>query len=825
MKHKSLLTGLIMLLFSISLSAQQGGKCGENLTWLLLKGKLTISGTGAMTDYYDRKDAPWYSYCESITSLSIADGVTSIGWCAFEGCSSLTSVTIPNGVTSIGAYAFSGCSSLTSITIPNSITSIGESAFKDCNSLPVIDNIRYADTYLVETVDKSLSSYTIKDGTKWIGFTAFQDCSKLTSITIPNSVTSIERSAFSGCSRLTSVTIPNSVTSIGNYAFQDCSGLTSITIPESVKSIGMGGTFQSCTALKSVRWNAKICTIDTNDGVHYNPPFYNLSNITSFSFGEEVETIPACLCNNLSSMTAVIIPNSVKTIGKWAFESCGLTSVTIPQSVTTIEDRAFYYCMNLTSINVDAANSEYCDVDGVLYDKDKTTLIQYPIGNIAESYTIPNSVSNIGNGAFAGCCNLITVTIPSSVANIGEWAFENCTGLASVTIPNSVTSIGYNAFSNVNNIMYDGSADDSPWGAKNMNGYVDGWFVYSDASKTKLIACSTKATGEIILPNSVEVIGKFACYNCGKLTAVTIPNNVTSISSDAFINCGGLASLVVEQGNSVYDSRNDCNAIIESASNTLIAGCRNTVIPNDVTAIGDFAFYGCSGLASINIHNNVRSIGLGAFCDCVSLTSVTIPESVVTIGMGGTFQRCTALKEVHWNAVNCTIEPHDEEMNYYYPPFNELENITTFVLGQDVETIPDYLCYDLTGLASVIVPAKVTNIGSYAFSGCTGLTSLTSKAVTPPVCEENVFEKVDKSIPLYVPDESTGAYNDADGWKEFKQILPASLSAIEEVYYSNTLNNASATQTRKVMRDGVMFILMPDGRMYDMQGNEKKIER
>ena len=203
---------------------------GSNLTWTLdREGVLTISGSGDMYDY-GLSDAPWYGIRSRVKSAVIADGVTSIGYKAFDDCTSLTSVTIPDSVTSIGDSAFSGCTSLTSVTIPDSVTSIGDSAFSGCTSL---------------------TSVTLPDSVTRIGERAFYYCTSLTSVTIPDSVTSIGEFAFSGCTSLTSVTIPDSVTSIGNGAFKGCTSLTSVTIPGSVTRIGVGA-FASCTSLTSV---------------------------------------------------------------------------------------------------------------------------------------------------------------------------------------------------------------------------------------------------------------------------------------------------------------------------------------------------------------------------------------------------------------------------------------------------------------------------------------------------------------------------------------------------------------------------------------------
>ena len=320
---------------------------------------------------------------------------------------------------------------------------------------------------------ENIKTVIIQNGVTSIGGYAFRDCIGLTSINIPNRVTSIGRSAFQGCESLTSVNIPNSVTSIGMWAFLDCTSLTSVNIPNSVTSID-----------KYV--------------------FYRCERLTSIN-----------------------IPNSVTSIGDGAFMHCKkLTSVTIPNSVTYIGEHVFNDCKSLTSINVGDENQYYSSLNGNLYNKNQTTLIQYAVGKKDKSFSIPNGVTTIGDCAFFLCDSLTSVSMPDRVTSIGMFAFEGCKSLTSINIPNSVTSIGQNAFSECSVL----TSINIPNGVTSIR--------YQTFSRCGRLA-------SINIPNSVTYIGDAAFYDCESLTSINIPNSVTSIDKDAFLHCKNLTRITI----------------------------------------------------------------------------------------------------------------------------------------------------------------------------------------------------------------------------------------------------------------------------------------
>ena len=488
------------------------------------------------------------------------------------------------------------------------------------------------------------------------------------------------------------------LTSIDRIAFDGCSGLTSVEIPSSVTSID-SGAFRDCSGLTSVEIPAGVTSIGTS-------AFYGCSGLTSVEIPAGVTWIGDHAFGGCSGLTSVEIPSSVTSIGSSAFYGCsGLTSVEIPAGVTSIGTTAFYRCSGLTSVE------------------------------------IPSSVTSIGSSAFEECSGLTSVTFEagSQLESIGTYAFEGCIGLISVEIPAGVTSIGYEAFyrcSRLTSVYYQG--DLARWcegfeGGHSLMQYCENLYINGELVQ-----------GDLVIPAGVTRIGSSAFKECSGLTSVEIPSSVTSIGSSAFRGCSGLTSVEIPAG----------VTSIDSYAFDWCSGLTSVEIPAGVTSIGTYAFKGCSGLTSVTfeagsqlesidsyafdwcsgltsveVPAGVTSIGDDAFSWCIGLTSVEIPSSVTRIGSGA-FRGCSGLTSVYYQG---DLARWCEGFESGYAPMTYCENLYIngelvqgdLVIPAGVTSIGSGAFSGCSGLTSVEIPAGVTSIGAEAFKGCIGLTRVT----------------------------------------------------------------------------------------------------
>ena len=525
-------------------------------------------------------------------------------------------------------------------------------------------------------------------------------------------------------------------------------------------------------------------------------------NITSSSAPYTVEVSGA-----ERSITSAVIPSTVTynsttysltSIGGGAFYYCSsLTSVTIPNSVTSIGEEAFAGCSSLTTPVYNA----HC--------------FAYMPTSFKGAYVIPEGIKQIAGGAFSGCSSLTSITIPNSVTSIGDAAFYKCSSLTSVTIPNSVTSIGGSAFSDCTSLR----SVTIPNSVTKIGAHV-------------FYGCSSLTS--ITIPNSVTSIDYYAFGYCSSLTSITIPNSVRYIGYAIFVGCSALTSIEVQAGNSHYDSRDNCNAIIETVSNTLIVGCSNTIIPSSVTSIGFRAFLN-SGVISITIPNSVTNIGDDAFAGCSSLTSITIPNSVTSIGESA-FSGCSSLTSIKVKARNSRYDSRDNCnaiietasntlivgcSNTIIPSsvtsigesaFSNIQSLTSINIPNNIKSIESGSFFNCTSLKSVTIGNSVTSIRFSAFGYCSSLDTVTCLAMTPPTLGENVFDECDNPT-LFVPCEALPDYQAHEQWGQFTTIecIASEEAETEEVVIESGTTTVIITWPTEEGADTYTIVIKKDG--------------
>ena len=931
------------------------GTCGTYVNWYFNEctGALRIVGTGAMTNYSSYSAVPWYAYRESITSVTIANTVTTLGSYVFDNCSNLTSVSMGTGVTFIGNYAFYNCSKLTSITIPTSVTSIGTDAFSNCSAL--------------------------------------------TSVTIPSSVTSIGGYAFYYCTGLTSITIPSSVTSTGYYVCGGCSKLTDIYVswttaeampawnnftnksPQSDFTLhvpcGSGELYRAANGWKNYTMQGSG-TSNYTLTVKSNNSAMGTVQIDDDAAGATVTK--SVHCEDTHTLTAT-------GIGCHYFKQWNDGNTENPRKIGIGANKTYTatFAEGLGAGTCGTLLTWYLDCNGMLTISGTGTMTSsanmpwITVRNDIKSVLIKPGVTSIGNYAFYGCTNLRSVTIPSTVATIRPNAFENCTSLTSVTIPSGVTSIGYDAFYNSGltdiyvswttaeaiptwNTMTKASQADSitlhvPCGSAEYYLAKAGWKTYKirggcNTTYTLTVASNNSAYGLVqiddgipaasvseqvytddshritavpvdvchrfvqwddgntdnprtVMPNTtytatftdqpysgtcgtnltwvlecdstlrisgtgsmtnfgnssqpwknishlikhvvigegvttignyafyqmdivtvtnpstLKTIGSQAFYRCHQLESINFPNGMTSIgnsvtghgpfyectslkaiyipasltfiNSDTFLRCYSLTSIVVDPANPKYDSRDNCNAIIETATNKLWYGCQTTVIPDGVKTVAQFAFEYQHNLKSIRISNTVTHFETRVFKECENLKDIyvewttTPPQDILTSWYE--HENLDATITIHVPCGYKSLYSSSTAWNRYQIVDDHLKggmcgaqgSNQTWMLSCDghldikgIGAMANYSAGDAPwnehkdAIHTVTFADGINTIGENAFAGFTNLTDIYAPwTENIPVLPAS--NNPQPSVSLHVPCRATGAYQTADGWKDY----------------------------------------------------------
>ena len=795
-----------------------------------------------------------FQWVEDFSSISIAEGVTRIGVNAFAECRNLNNINLPRSLTSIGDYAFRSCNSLTRIVIPENVSNIGVSPFISCLNLTEIQvdpsNKVFSSVngVLFNDVEAMLrqfpaglgGSYSIPSGITRIAKAAFYKAERVTRVEVPQGVRGIGENAFFNCTGLTSVFLPESLLSIGNSAFQGCSSLVSINIPDKIFGIGVSA-FSGCSRITSVSIpeSAKVLghsifsgcsslvTVNLHPDLNFLPVgmFRDCISLQSVVLPDALKTISQSMFRGCSSLRSVTLPGALDTVGLAAFADCrNLTSITFPETLTTFQGDAFKGCSRLSEISipvnvvvlgssafaqcdaltryvVDPGNSAYSSLDGVLFNKSQTTLIDCPVTR-SGAYTIPSGVTQIGFSAFEDCRKLSHISIPESVTSMGGAAFKNCMSLVEITLSGTMTEIAGEAFA----------------GCTSLTSFIIPDNV-TQIRKSAFSGCVNLA--EISIPQRVVSIGDGAFEICRSLTSFPTPVTLRSIGSWAFRGCSNLTAISIPE-----------NTI--SIGNGAFASCSKLTtisIPENVYNIGEGAFYGCDRMTEINVDSlngsyssaggvlfdkeqknllryppgksgsytvpkSVELIEFSAFYGSHSLTSVFISENVSDIFLLA-FGGCKSLTNIDVHALNTSYSSQggvlfdkDQSTLIQYPGGRP----GAYEIPQGVSIIQVHAFIWCSGLTSVYIHENVTKIGGAVFQGCSTLTDIRVSPLNSYYMsiEGILFDKKSNLI-LQFPGGRNGLYDIPNGITSIGRYAFA---------YCSFLSGIAIPDSVKIIQDG-----------------------
>lgn len=625
-----------------------------------------------------------------------------------------------------------------------------------------VDNGEQTITFTLKEQDKIKSSTflgsciksidfpeAIADKLKIISDGSFSNCKYLEEFTVPKNVNQLGTGVFSGSTSLTTVNFDGNVLTnktIPNQTFKDCTSLTSVTLPESYETIGTSA-FENCDSLASFTLSKDCKTIGQS-------AFSGCKNLETVEISEGLTTIGNSSFSSCSKLKNIVLPESLESIGDNAFENCeALESITIHENCSRIGASAYKNCKSLNNLTIDDNGVDITIDKEAFYNCDSL-----------ETVNIPNRVKEIGISCFNDCDSLTTVTGLLGLTKINNLVFYSCDKLVDITLHSGIKSIGNKSF-------YD---------------------------------CNSLESTDTIIVEGVETIGEEAFRDCDTLDVV-ISSTVTSIGSRAFTGLHSYYSntycetMYVDTGNTSYTSRNangeECNCIMGYDRETLYFGCNNTVIPDDVKIIYDYAFYECSLFTEMELPETLTAINPQAFWACSGMLEVVFPESLEYIGSYA-FQRCSSLTEIHipknvnyigalaFNICSSIIKMTVDAANTTYDSRNESNCI--------METSTNTLCF---GCHNTIIPDDTVIIGNNAFEAYKNLTEITLPETLTTI-KESAFQSCSGITALYIPknvsliDEK--AFVDADG------LLTIDVDS-ENAYYDNRDDGQWIVDTNKNM--------------------------
>lgn len=729
------------------------GTYGDNVTYSLdlSTGTLTFRGSGDMADSSgSSSDSPFSSYRDRITSVEIAEGITSVGNYAFYRCTKLRTVSMPGSVRRIGSSAFRGCEKLEQAEIPSGVRSIGDAAFAGCGVLE--------------------------------------------QITLPEEIVAVEEWTFESCEKLKEIVIPAKVTTIGDYAFMHCYNLERISLPDGLKTIGASAFFDD--------W--KLAEIPMPDSVTEigRSAFTQCYALQKVALPSGLTEVPESIFSNCRALREVVLKNGIQKIGAQAFYGCALTGIEIPESVSSVGESAFAYCSNLAEVAVPESvtaiganafkNTAYAENlseikfvvlgNGLLYQYNGSDAV-------AE---VPEGVTSISDEVFKNHTEITEVRLPESLCSIGTSAFEKCTALEKVTVPEGVTWIGADAFHDTP--FLEGQEEGLVVLGRTAYAYQGEGYPAQVAIPEGIVSISPFAfrfcasIEEVTIPESVTAIGECAFLGCTALTQVNVPESVTEIGVRAFgyyCNNGSsgtyLAMPVILAGHmgsaaQTY-AENTGYPVTFLSLDALSGNCgegvtwaldggtgaltisgngamgdyslygeeispfypyRNVItsirVEEGVTSIGSYAFYQLKKLEEVELPDSLTAVGNYAFGDCKKLASISLPGGLLEIG-SEIFSGCDSLSSVEVAAENVNYCSEDgilydkEKTQLLMIPLNL--PMETLHIPESVRRIEQYAAKNNRNLRQVYFPEGLSYLGYSAFSGCLSLETLIFKGSAP----------------------------------------------------------------------------------------------